>query len=66
MTDIGCNIMEEIKMKKKFNGVIPAVITGAFVATKVAAPVVKKVWKKAVKPSMKCVYESTKAHVSGT
>ena len=64
MTDIGYNIMEEIKMKKKFNGVIPAVITGAFVATKVAAPVVKKVWKKAVKPSMKCVYDSTKKLMS--
>ena len=51
-------------MKKKFNGVIPAVITGAFVATKVAAPAVKKVWKKAVKPSMKCVYDSTKKLMS--
>ena len=66
MTDIGYNIKEEIKMKKKFNGVIPAVITGAFVATKVAAPVVKKVWKKAVKPSIKCVYDSTKKLMSAT
>ena len=64
MTDIGYNIKEEIKMKKKFNGVIPAVITGAFVATKVATPVVRKVWKKAVKPSMKCVYDSTKKLMS--
>ena len=64
MTDIGYNIKEEIKMKKKFNGVIPAVITGAVVATKVATPAVKKVWKKAVKPSMKCVYDSTKKLMS--
>ena len=64
MTDIGYNIKEEIKMKKKFNGVIPVIITGAVAATKVAAPVVKKVWKKAVKPSMKCVYDSTKKLMS--
>lgn len=52
-------------MNKRFNRAIPtAVITGAVAATKVAAPVVKKVWKKTVKPSMKCVYESTKKLMS--
>ena len=64
MIDIGYNIKDEIKMNKRFNGVIPLVITGAVAATKVAAPIVKQVWKKAVKPSMKCVYDSTKRIMS--
>lgn len=51
-------------MKKKFNGVIPAVVTGAIVATKVVAPVVKKVWKKDIVPVAKVAGNGIKNMVS--